>query len=106
MTIKELFEVALTVMGSLGGGGAIVFAFSHLLGRLWADRALEEHRHKFNQLNQQMQHDLDFGDSSGTGRAGCPNSGSQSQDDGRVLWSDHKSLTTNLRKKGWTTTEI
>ncbi len=44
MTVVEVFDVALAVTGSLGGGGAIVFGLSGYLGRVWADRALEKQK--------------------------------------------------------------
>jgi hypothetical protein len=59
MTLKDILEVALTVIGSLGGGGLIVFGLSNYLGRLWADRALEKQKHEFSQLNIKFAHELD-----------------------------------------------
>jgi hypothetical protein len=59
MTATDVIKLAGAIMGSLGGAGAIIFGLSGFLGKLWADRALEDHRHKYAQLNQQMQHDLD-----------------------------------------------
>jgi len=51
MTPKEILEVALAVVGSLGGGGAIVFGLSSYLGKVWADRGLEKQKQEYAQLN-------------------------------------------------------
>jgi hypothetical protein len=59
MTAMDVVKVAGAIMASIGGAGAMIFGFSSFLGKLWADRALEEHRHKYATLSQQMQHDLD-----------------------------------------------
>lgn len=60
MNVKEVLEIALTVIGSLGGGGLIVFGLSGYLGKLWADRALERQRHEYAQLNIGLTHQLDL----------------------------------------------
>jgi len=60
MTPKEILEVAVTVIGSLGGGGLIVFGLSSYLGKLWADRALEKQKQEYNQLNIAFTHQLDL----------------------------------------------
>jgi hypothetical protein len=59
VTFLDIVKLASTILVSLGGGGAIVFGLSNFLGKLWADRALEDHRQKYNQLNMQMLHDLE-----------------------------------------------
>jgi hypothetical protein len=51
MTPKEILEVALAVVGSLGSGGAIVFGLSSYLGKVWADRGLEKQKQEYAQLN-------------------------------------------------------
>jgi hypothetical protein len=60
MTPKEILEVALTVIGSLGGGGLIIFGLSGYLGKLWADRALEKQRHEYTKLNLAFTQQLDL----------------------------------------------
>jgi hypothetical protein len=60
MTPKEIFEVALTVIGSLGGGGLIVFGLSGYLGKRWADRALEKQKQEYAQLNIAFTNQLDI----------------------------------------------
>jgi hypothetical protein len=58
MTFKEVLEIALTVIASLGGGGVIVFGLSGYLGKLWAERALEKQRQDYTQLNVELAHQL------------------------------------------------
>jgi hypothetical protein len=60
MTVKDALEVAASVIAGLGGGGAIVFALSGYLGKVWAERALEEQRQKYAQLNIDFSHQLDL----------------------------------------------
>ena len=60
MTAKDAFEVAASVIAGLGGGGAIVFALSGYLGKVWADRGLAEQRQKYAQLNIDFSHQLDL----------------------------------------------
>jgi hypothetical protein len=60
VTFLDVVKLAGAILVALGGGGGIVFGLSGFLGKLWADRALEDHRHKYNQLSLQMQHDLDI----------------------------------------------
>jgi hypothetical protein len=47
MTVKDVFQVALAVLASVGGGAAIVFALSSWLGKVWASRILEQERAKY-----------------------------------------------------------
>lgn len=42
MNWKDAVTLGTTIVASLGGGGAIVFGLSGYLGRLWADRELDE----------------------------------------------------------------
>jgi hypothetical protein len=60
MTPKEILEVALTVIASLGGGGAIVFGLSGFLGKFWADHALEKQKQEYAQLNISFSHQLEL----------------------------------------------
>ena len=55
VTFKEVVAVSSAIVVSLGGGGAIVYRLSGFLGKLWADRALQEQQQKFAQLNLQFQ---------------------------------------------------
>jgi hypothetical protein len=58
MTFAEAWKIAAAIILSLGGGGAIVFALSGYLGKLWADRALENQRHEHAKLNLEFTHQL------------------------------------------------
>jgi hypothetical protein len=60
MNTKEVWEVALAVIASLGGGGLIVFGLSGYLGKLWADRALEKQKHEYAKLNIAFTQQLDL----------------------------------------------
>ena len=57
---RNLKKNALTVIASLGGGGAIVFGLSGFLGKLWADRALEAQKQQYAQLNLSFTHQLEL----------------------------------------------
>lgn len=46
MTVKNVFEVAFALIISLGGGGAIVWGLSSWLGKVWANRILEDEKAK------------------------------------------------------------
>lgn len=46
MTIQEMFNLALTILGSIGAAGVIVFALSNWLGKVWANRLMDNERHK------------------------------------------------------------
>ena len=53
------FHLGTAIIASLGGGGAIVFGLSNYLGKLWADRALEQERHKYAEILQTAKSELD-----------------------------------------------
>ena len=59
MTFKDAVEISSAILVSLGGGGAIVYRLSGYLGKLWADKALQEQQQKYVQLNLQLQNQLD-----------------------------------------------
>jgi hypothetical protein len=59
MTFSDVLKTAATIIISLGGGGAIVTAFSGFLGKMWADRALEHQKYEYSQLNIAFQKRLD-----------------------------------------------
>jgi hypothetical protein len=60
MSLKEIFETALALLVSLGGGGAIVFALSGYLGKRWAERALEKQKQDYVRLNIAFTNQLDI----------------------------------------------
>jgi hypothetical protein len=44
MTWEETLKIAGVILGSLGGGGAIVFGLSNWFGKVWADRLMTKER--------------------------------------------------------------
>lgn len=60
MSFKDVAEISSAILVSLGGGGAIVYRMSGFLGKLWADRALQDQQQKYVQLNLQLQSQLDM----------------------------------------------
>lgn len=46
--MKGIFEVVSTVILSVGGAGAIIFALSNWLGKVWANRILENEKAEHN----------------------------------------------------------
>jgi hypothetical protein len=58
MTFKDVAEIGASVVVSLGGGAGIVFGLSNYLGRVWADRALENQRQENARLNLEFTHQL------------------------------------------------
>jgi hypothetical protein len=60
MSVKEVLEVAATVIGGLGGGGLIVFGLSGYLGKRWAESALNRQRQEYAQLNIALTQQLDL----------------------------------------------
>jgi hypothetical protein len=59
MDFKQVSEICAAILVSLGGGGAVVFGLSGFLGKIWADRALEQDRNHYNQLLQEAKSNLD-----------------------------------------------
>jgi hypothetical protein len=47
MEWKDVIKIVLTAIASFGGGGAIVWAFSGWLGKLWANRLMQSEKEKF-----------------------------------------------------------
>lgn len=45
--MKDIFEIISAVLLSIGGGGAIVFALSSWLGKIWATRILEKEKNEY-----------------------------------------------------------
>jgi hypothetical protein len=48
MSVENAFDVAAAVLISLGGGGAIVFALSNFLGKVWAERMMVRETAHYN----------------------------------------------------------
>ena len=47
MSIDEIFMVSGSILGSIGGAAAIIFGFSTWLGKVWANRILEQDKLKY-----------------------------------------------------------
>lgn len=56
MTWTEALQVGTVVVGALGGGGAIVFAFSGFLGKIWLDRLKGEIDARLRRLDAVLEH--------------------------------------------------
>lgn len=63
MEIKEVFEIAGAILASLGGGSVIVFGLSSWLGKVWANRILEnekaEHSKDLEQYKRELTEELE-----------------------------------------------
>lgn len=57
--ISGAFQVALAVLASLGGGGAIVFGLSSWLGKVWANRILESDRRRYSEELERLRGQLE-----------------------------------------------
>ena len=61
--MKEAFELAAAIIAGLGGGGAIVWALSSLIGKVWANKILEKEKAEYakdieyykSELNKEVQ---------------------------------------------------
>lgn len=58
MNWQDVLKVSTAVVASLGGGGALVYGLSGFLGKLWAERALQDDRQRFTQLNLKLESEL------------------------------------------------
>jgi hypothetical protein len=59
MTFQQIWEVAGAIIVSVGGGGAVVFALSSWLGKVWANRILETDRAKYAREIEHLRSDLE-----------------------------------------------
>jgi hypothetical protein len=59
VTAGDVWRVALAVLASLGGGGAIVVMLSSWLGKVWANRILEQDRAHYASELERLKTDLD-----------------------------------------------
>lgn len=59
MTWDDVFKIIFSILASIGAGGAIVLALSSWLGKLWAQRILENERHKLSSELEKTKRDLD-----------------------------------------------
>ncbi|MEA3404506.1 MAG: hypothetical protein U9R28_02065 [Pseudomonadota bacterium] len=49
MQLQEIIELSGVILGSLGGGAAIVFGFSSWLGKVWANRLMDKEKAQHSQ---------------------------------------------------------
>lgn len=59
MNLSDISSIALTILGSLGIGGGIVFALSSFLGKLWADRLMAKESIKYEKEIAELQATLE-----------------------------------------------
>ena len=61
--MEDVFKVTMAVLGSLGGGAAIIFGFSNWLGKVWANRFMEkeksQHAQDLEDLRQRLTRDTE-----------------------------------------------
>jgi len=58
MDIDAIWKIAQAILLSLGGGAAIVFAFSTWFGKVWAERILEKDGAKYQRKIELIKGDL------------------------------------------------
>lgn len=63
MSTTDAYQIAQAVLVALGGGGALVFALSSWLGKVWANRLMAKETAKYEdemvRLKAQLQAELD-----------------------------------------------
>lgn len=57
MGLTDVFNIALAILASVGGGAAIILAFASWLGKVWAARILEGDRAKYANEAEQLRHE-------------------------------------------------
>jgi hypothetical protein len=60
MAIKEIFEAIGVVVVSLGGAGFLIIALSGWLGKVWADRVLQDVISKNERMLEELKKELDL----------------------------------------------
>ncbi|EOX4459409.1 hypothetical protein [Vibrio diabolicus] len=58
MSTSNIFEVALAIIGSVGGAGAIIFGLSSFLGKVWANRLMQQEVAKHNEKLEAVKSEL------------------------------------------------
>ena len=48
MGFQDFLKLIGAILAAIGGGGALVFALSSWLGKIWAERILNQDRHRYN----------------------------------------------------------
>ncbi len=59
MNLSEIFEIALAILASLGGGAVLILAFSSWFGKIWADRILATQKHELGAALEKTKRELD-----------------------------------------------
>ncbi len=59
MAWEDAFKIIVAMIASIGVGGALVFALSSWLGKLWAQRILENEKHQLASELEKTKRDLD-----------------------------------------------
>src|SRR5208282_3422949 len=54
MPMKDVLELAASIIASVGGAGAIIFGLSNKLGKIWADRLMEKEKAKYSQELEEL----------------------------------------------------
>ncbi|MEJ8680107.1 hypothetical protein P0C22_16350 [Plesiomonas shigelloides] len=60
MAWEDVFKIIAAMIASIGAGGAVVFALSSWLGKLWAQRILENEKHQLASALEKTKRDLDI----------------------------------------------
>jgi hypothetical protein len=58
METQELLELSGVILGSLGGGAAIIFGFSSWLGKVWANRLMTKEKAEYAQELESLRNRL------------------------------------------------
>jgi len=58
MNTTEIFQVSAAVIGSVGGAAAIIFGLSTWLGKVWANRILEQDKLKYSSELEKIKNKL------------------------------------------------
>jgi hypothetical protein len=56
--LKDLLELSGVILGSLGGGAAIIFGFSNWLGKVWANRLMTKEKAEYAQELESLRNRL------------------------------------------------
>jgi len=58
MNISDIFAISGAVIGSVGGSALIILALSTWLGKVWANRILEQDRFRYKSEIEQLKNKL------------------------------------------------
>jgi hypothetical protein len=59
MSVSDIANIALSILGALGIGGGIVFGLSSFLGKVWADRLMAKESHTHNKELENLRSELE-----------------------------------------------